>query len=119
MADKFRANDQKVLQGGVPLEFQEVAPLGGGLRTYLSMKFPLFDSKGRPNAVAGISTDITERKQAEEALLLEVTNVLMSNLDFKNLLAAIAAGIRQVKPHYYASLALYEADTRQLRLQVL
>jgi formate hydrogenlyase transcriptional activator len=119
MADKFRANDQKVLQGGVPLEFEEVAPLGGGLRTYLSVKFPLFDAEGRPNAVAGISTDITERKEAEESLLLEVTNVLMSNLDFRNLFTAIAASIRKIKPHFYSTLALHEASSNQLRLHVL
>ncbi|HLY63427.1 MAG TPA: sigma 54-interacting transcriptional regulator [Terriglobia bacterium] len=119
MADKFRANDQKVLQGGVPLEFEEVAPLGGGLRTYLSMKFPLFDAEGRPNAVAGISTDITERKQAEESLLLEVTSVLMSNLEIRNLFGAIAASIRRVKPHFYSTLALHDPPSNQLRLHVL
>lgn len=119
LADKFRAHDQKVLQAGVPLEFEEVAPSAGKPHTYISIKFPLFDSEGRPNAVAGISTDITERKQAEEALLLEVTNVLMSNLDFSNLLSAISASIRQVKPHFYATLALYEAESKKLRLQVL
>lgn len=119
MADKFRANDQKVLQGGVPLQFEEMAPLGSGLRTYISAKFPLFDSEGRPNAVAGISTDITERKQAEESLLLEVTNVLMSNLEIRNLFVAIAASIRQVKPHFYSTLALHEPLSNLLRLHVL
>ncbi|HEV2349778.1 MAG TPA: sigma 54-interacting transcriptional regulator [Terriglobia bacterium] len=119
MADKFRANDQKVFEGGVPLEFEEVAPQGGGLRTYISAKFPLFDSEGRPNAVAGISTDITERKQAEESLLLEVTNVLMSNLDFRNLFTAIAASIRKVKPHFYSTLALHDPLSKMLRLHVL
>jgi PAS domain S-box-containing protein len=119
LADKFRANDQKVLQGGVPLEFEESAPQGGVLRTYLSVKFPLFDAEGHPNAVAGISTDITERKQAEESLLLEVTNVLMSNLDFRNLFTAIAASIRKVKPHFYSTLALHDPASNQLRLHVL
>ena len=37
-----------------------------GPRTYLTVKFPLLDSDGRAYAVCGISTDITDRKRAEE-----------------------------------------------------
>jgi len=62
----LRANDLKVLQANAPLEFEEMAPQEGGVRTYLSIKFPLHDQEGKPNAVCGISTDITERKQAEK-----------------------------------------------------
>jgi signal transduction histidine kinase len=36
--------------------------------TYLSSKFPLFDATGRAYAVCGISTDITERKRAEQEI---------------------------------------------------
>ena len=48
-------------------------PLGvvsahGEPRTYISLKFPLFDAGGAPYAVAGISTDITGRKKTEEHL---------------------------------------------------
>lgn len=52
----------------VPLEFEEVAPHGGGPYTAVSNKFPLHDSNGAVNAVCGISTDITERKHAEAEL---------------------------------------------------
>ena len=69
MADIYRANDQKVLEAKAPLEWEEVAPQDDGLHTYLSIKFPLYDTAGVAYAVCGISTDITKRKQAEEALL--------------------------------------------------
>jgi PAS domain S-box-containing protein len=68
VADTFRANDRKVLECAEPLELEEVVAHDGGPHTYLSMKFPLFDADGVAYAVGGISTDITERKQAERAL---------------------------------------------------
>lgn len=68
MADKFRENDREIINTGTPLEFDEVAPHDDGPHSYISVKFPLFDTTGVVNAVCGISTDITERKRAEEAL---------------------------------------------------
>jgi PAS domain S-box-containing protein len=69
IADEFAANNLKVLTEGIPIEVEEVAPLNNELRTYLSIKFPLKDADGIPYAVCGISTDITERKLAEDSLL--------------------------------------------------
>ena len=66
IADEFRANDRRALARGVPVQMEEQAPGEDGLRTYVTVKFPLADETGRPYAVCGISTDITERKQAEE-----------------------------------------------------
>jgi diguanylate cyclase (GGDEF)-like protein/PAS domain S-box-containing protein len=40
----------------------------GTLHTYLSIKFPLFDDDGNLTGTCGMATDITERKQMEEAL---------------------------------------------------
>jgi signal transduction histidine kinase len=45
---------------------EEQAPSDDGLRTYVTVKFPLTDAAGRSYAVCGISTDITERKRAEQ-----------------------------------------------------
>jgi len=66
IADEFRANDLRAIARGVPVQMEEQAPSDDGLRTYVTVKFPLTDETGRSYAVCGISTDITERKQAEE-----------------------------------------------------
>ena len=68
MADVFLKNDLKVLNTKKPMEFDEDAPWVDGVRSYLSVKFPLFDAAGAVYAICGISTDITERKLVEKAL---------------------------------------------------
>ena len=66
MADVFRANDRQVAKMGMPMEFEEIAPQDDGNHTYISLKFPLFETDGSIYAVCGISTDITERKKSEQ-----------------------------------------------------
>ncbi len=68
MAERFRAHDQEVASTARSMEFEETALQSDGPHTYISIKFPLFDRAGVVYAVAGISTDITERKRAEEAV---------------------------------------------------
>lgn len=67
-AREFDANDRKALQYGRPMEFEESLPQKDGVHTYISIKFPLNDTKGNTYAVCGVSTDITSLKSAEEAL---------------------------------------------------
>jgi PAS domain S-box-containing protein len=66
IADEFRANDLRALARGVPVQVEEQAPGDDGMRTYVTVKFPLTDATGHAYAICGISTDITERKRAEE-----------------------------------------------------
>ena len=68
IADALQVNDQKVLETGSSLEFEEVIPLDREMHTYISIKFPLYDSIRGIYGVCGMSTDITERKKHEEAL---------------------------------------------------
>lgn len=62
IAEVYTANDQRVLESGIPLEVEEPR-MGGG--AWLSLKFPLFDVDGDIYGVGGISTDITDRRRAE------------------------------------------------------
>jgi PAS domain S-box-containing protein len=66
LADEFRANDLQAIAGGRPIQVEETAPGPDGLHTYVTVKFPLRDEHDRPYAVCGISTDITDRKRAED-----------------------------------------------------
>jgi len=68
VADAFRANNENVLEAEHALEFEENVPLADGVHVYLSIKVPLFDQTGKPYAICGISSDITDRKRMEETL---------------------------------------------------
>ena len=68
IAERFRADDQQVLDAGTAMMFEEIVPQESGPHAYISTKFPLFDPSGALYAIGGISTDITERKHIEDGL---------------------------------------------------
>ncbi|WP_437328238.1 ATP-binding protein [Sorangium sp. So ce381] len=78
IADAVRANDLAALREDNPIERDEFVSAPDGMHVFLSLKFPLRHPDGTSYAVCGISTDVTERKRAEEMLrhshaLLEAT----------------------------------------------
>lgn len=94
--------DREILASGRARHFEFTAPIAGERRTYLVTKFPLRHAGGRIHSVAGIATDITERRQAEaerasierrmqETQKLESLGVLAGGIahDFNNLLTGI------------------------------
>ncbi|MCF6157980.1 MAG: response regulator [wastewater metagenome] len=66
IADSFSINDRKVLESKTAAEFDEVLLHNDEPHTYLSVKFPLFDSTGAMYAICDTSTDVTRRKHTEE-----------------------------------------------------
>ncbi len=59
------------------------------------------------------------RERDRLRLLLEVNNAVVSNLDLRQLMAAIAGCLRRVLHHDYTALSLYDPSTGQLRLHAL
>jgi PAS domain S-box-containing protein len=70
MAQSLRQNDREVIESGTVLRAHEagVVKNSGELRHYFAVKVPLKQADGSICGVCGIATDITELKQAEEAL---------------------------------------------------
>lgn len=92
IAAEHRANDLKVIESRQPITVEEENEEPDGKHTYLSVKFPLFDSENGIYGVGGVSTDITERKRAEQRTLVQlqrlhtlhvIDQTITSNLDFR------------------------------------
>jgi PAS domain S-box-containing protein len=68
VADATRELDLRALQEDRAVELDESIAHDDGAHTYLSLRFPLRETAGSVYAVCGISTDVTGRKRAEEAV---------------------------------------------------
>lgn len=68
ISDLLIKNDLKVIEAVMPLEFEENILHDDGIHTYISIKFPIFNTSGEVSCICGISSDISARKQAEREL---------------------------------------------------
>jgi PAS domain S-box-containing protein len=60
------ASDRKILDVGETYEAEETIIVGEQERTFLTVKFPYVDDTGQIAGISGISTDITDKRKAEE-----------------------------------------------------
>lgn len=77
------------------------------------------DPTGQLTGFSKVTRDFTDRKRAEEALLLQLSEVLLSNVDIRKLLSAISTSIQSVVSHDVGILGLHDAVSDQLRVQLL
>ncbi|MGI0489129.1 PAS domain S-box protein [Pantanalinema rosaneae CENA516] len=68
MARQLRQLDFKIMTTGIAETLEERVPHTDGMRTYLTTKSPWYDAQGNIIGTIGLSRDISDRKQAEEAL---------------------------------------------------
>ncbi|MDO8465151.1 MAG: MASE1 domain-containing protein [Gallionella sp.] len=108
IADALIEADRKAIHARQSIEVEERVMQDDGIHTYISVKFPLRNTSGETYAVCGISTDITERKAAEQRLHDLSTHILEVREEEK---ARIA---REIHDELGGTLTALKIDTHWL-----
>jgi len=143
IAEAVRANDRRVIEAGEPIQFEEAVPSVEGERWYVAVKFLLHDRTGKPYAVCGIATDITEAKRTEEmqaaiaregekfaqqraSQLAKANEALRSSLDalasvpeLDEFIGQVMAAITRQLGAASSMLRVLDAEQKSMRLELL
>ncbi len=112
-ARTFGETNQRVLEQGEPLAFEEMMGNADERHYYHTVKFPLRNAIGHVDAVGGISIDITERKRAEHALcrhserlelLRQMDQAILENRPLSETAATALRELRRLVPSRRASV---------------
>lgn len=99
IAEQFRSNDLAVMAAGKLTEYEERVGTPWGEQLFLSKKVPLISPKGEVEGLCGISTNITNQREAELALKETIIKLERERenklLNMQAITAAIAHEVRQ------------------------
>jgi PAS domain S-box-containing protein len=110
------------IESGQPYDSEHRLRRADGVYRWFQVRaLPWRDTQGRILRWYVLSTDIDDRKQAEERLqlLLDVTNQMVSNLQLQDLLRAISASVRRVMHCDLVSVCFPDAELKTLQTFVL
>jgi PAS domain S-box-containing protein len=132
----FRDTRQRGLSSGLPFKIEaRIRRRDGQYRWFLFLYKPLRDQQGRIVRWYSTGTEIEDLKRAEDALrqtqgelqreaerlklLLELTNSMISKLELRDLLRAIAASVRRVMQCDAVTVRLPDSEGKKLRVYAL
>lgn len=126
-AEYFMSKDREVLNSGTAVDIPDepIQTLHQGTRTLHTRKVPILDAEGRPKYLLGISEDITERRQFEEALakralelqmVAEISTAVAATLDASRLLQDVVDLTRDNFDLYHAHIYLLNEEQNVLVL---
>jgi formate hydrogenlyase transcriptional activator len=110
------------IETGQPYDTEHRIRRADGVYRWFQVRaLPLRDTERRIIRWYVLSTDIEERKQAEDRLqlLLDITNQVVSNLQLRDLLRAISASVRRVMHCDLVGVFLPDAEGNRLQTFVL
>jgi PAS domain S-box-containing protein len=121
MAEKIRRADQKVIEQGKPLHYEEWATRWDGHRQLMdTLKTPYYDPEGNPQGLVGISRDLTQRKQMEQERLTHLN--FLENMDRINRAIQASAHVERMTDdvlevmlsiiHCHRAYLVYPCDPR-------
>ncbi len=126
-ADFFTSKDRQVLTDGKTLDIPEetLATPHRGMRIMHTRKAPIYGRDGKPKYLLGVAEDVTEQKQATEALarratelatVAQVSTTASTVLDPDNLLQAVTDLAKERFDLYHAHIYLADESWNTLLL---
>lgn len=117
-ANQLRVHDRRVIDFGEKVEGEErniIKPFGE-MRIYWSIKKPVHNDLGQIIGLCGISTDITERKQAEqfERFRNYILELISGGTALPSLLNNIVTGVEALNPEMLCSILLLDSEGKHL-----
>jgi len=77
------------------------------------------DSAGAVTGFSKVTRDESDRRQAQESVMAELSSLLLANVDVRKMLGAFSASMRLVVPHEVATIAVLDEPSGKLRVQYL
>ncbi len=120
-ADIFFKNDTKAIVEKKHIRIHETSLQNDKIHTYISDKFPLFDSKGEIYATCGISTDITDLIEAQQKEKYVQQQLVRKDrlINVGHMAAAIAHEINNPMTVLHGSLEEIEATKGSINNEII